>query len=81
MATARDLDTILLKMVEQTPDCDVDELTARCPQSTWNQVFLTLDQLSRSGQVTLRQQGPGRYMVGPARQRQAGKRLLSQHDA
>lgn len=81
MATARDFNTILLKVVEQTPDCDVDELTARCPQATWNQVFLALDQLSRSGQVMLRPEGPGRYKVGLAQQRQAGNRQLSQHDA
>ena len=64
MATARDLGSILLKKVEQNPDCDVEELVAHCPEATWNQVFLTLDHLSRSGRVTLRQQGPGRYKVG-----------------
>jgi hypothetical protein len=79
MATARDLNTILLEMVEQSPDCDVDELATHCPQATWNQVFLTLDNLSRSGQVTLRQQGPGRYKVGPAPQGPAGGRISPQH--
>ena len=64
MAAARDLSTLLLELVEQTPDCDVEELTAHCPQATWNQVFLSLGRLSRAGQVTLRQQGPGRYRVG-----------------
>ncbi|MDP3091419.1 MAG: hypothetical protein Q8N04_12115 [Nitrospira sp.] len=81
MATAQDLNATLLELVKQIPDCDVEELTARCPQATWNQVFLTLDKLSRSGQVTLRQQGPGRYKVGLAPQRQAASRVLSQHQA
>ena len=50
MATARDLNPMLLEMVEQ--------------KASGNQVFLSLDMLSRAGQVTLRQQGPGRYTVG-----------------
>lgn len=79
MATARDLNTILLEMVEQSPDCDVDELAVHCPQATWNQVFLALDNLSRSGQVSLRQQGPGHYKVGPAPQGPAGGRISPQH--
>lgn len=81
MATARDLSAILLEIVEQNPDCDVDEVAARCPQATWNQVFLTLDHLCRSGQVSIRQQGPGRYKVDLAPQRQVGSRILSQHHA
>ena len=81
MATTRDLNTILLEMVERNPDCDVDELAVHCPQATWNQVFLTLDNLSRSGKVSLRQQGPGRYKVELAPQRQARSRVLSQNHA
>lgn len=81
MATARDLGVILLELLEQTPEWDVGELTVRCPQATWNQVFLALDQLSRSGQATLRQQGLGQYKVGLALQRQTANRVLSQHHA
>ncbi len=81
MATAQDLNAVLLGLVKQIPDCNVEELTARCHQATWNQVFLTLDNLRRSGQVTLRQQGPGRHKASPAPQRQAGGRVLSQHHA
>lgn len=77
MATARYLGVTLLELLEQTPECDVDELTVHCHQATWNQVFLALDQLSRSGQVTLRQQGAGRYKVGLAPQREAANRVLS----
>lgn len=81
MATAQDLGVTLLELLEQTQECDVDELRVHCPQATWNQVFLALDQLSRSGQVTLQQQGPGRYKVGLASQREAASRVLSQHHA
>lgn len=68
MATARNLSAILPEMVEQDPDCDVDEWAAHCPQAIWNQVFLTVGNLSRGGQVTLRQQGPGRDKAGRASQ-------------
>ena len=68
MAIARDLNAILLGRVEQNLDCDVDELVVHCPQAIGNQVFLSLDHLSRAGQATLRQQGPGRYTVGSASQ-------------
>lgn len=75
MATAQDLSTIILEVVEETPDCDVEELTAHCPQATWNQVFLALDNLSRAGRVTLRQEGPGRYKVGLASQRSVNSQV------
>jgi phage terminase small subunit len=81
MATAQDLGVTLLELLKQSPECDVEELMTYCPQATWNQVFLALDQLSRSGQVTLRQQGPGQYKVGPAPQREAASRVLSQQHA
>jgi len=64
MATARDLNSLLLEMMKQNLDCDVGDLVSHCPEVTWNQVFLSLDNLNRAGQVTLRQQGPGRYKVG-----------------
>jgi hypothetical protein len=79
MAVTQDLNEIILEMVEQTPDCDMEELTAHCPQATWNQVFLVLDNLSREGQVTLRRQGPGRYKIGPAPQRPSRGQASSQH--
>lgn len=81
MATARDLGAIILEMVEQNPDCDVEELTVRCPQATWNQVFLALDGLSRAGQVTLRQQGLGPYKVRPTPQGPANVQVSSHHHA
>ncbi len=72
MVIAKDLGEAILEMVKQRRECEMEELTAHYPQATWNQVFLVLDNLSRAGQVTLRQQGPGRYKVGLAPQRPAG---------
>ncbi|MEC4890244.1 MAG: hypothetical protein RI101_09325 [Nitrospira sp.] len=63
MATIEDLSSRVLKIVRHTSGCAVDELAAQCSDVTWNQVFLALDRLSRSGQIVLRQQGPGHYRV------------------
>jgi len=81
MVIAQDLGEAILEMVEQRRECDMEELTSHCPQATWNQVFLALDNLSRAGQVALRQQGPGRYKVGLAPQRPARSQVSSQHHA
>lgn len=32
-------------------ECPLEEVTALCPELTWNQVFLAVDYLSRMGQV------------------------------
>ena len=32
-------------------DCPMEEVTRLCPDLTWNQVFLAVDYLSRSGQI------------------------------
>jgi hypothetical protein len=32
-------------------DCPMEEVVGLCPELTWNQVFLAIDYLSRSGQI------------------------------
>ena len=32
-------------------DCALEEVAGLCPELTWNQVFLAIDYLSRTGQV------------------------------
>ena len=32
-------------------DCAMEEVAGLCPELTWNQVFLAVDYLSRTGQV------------------------------
>lgn len=34
-------------------DCSMEEVVNLCPELTWNQVFLVIDHLSRSGQVRI----------------------------
>ena len=53
----------LLETVSRSPGCLLEELVLDCPDLTWNQVFLTVDQLSRTGQLLLAKKGPGVYAV------------------
>jgi len=34
-------------------DCAMEEVVGLCPELTWNQVFLAVDYLSRTGQVRI----------------------------
>lgn len=45
------------------PSCLLEELLVACPDLTWNQVFLGIDRLSRTGQVRLTLEGAGIYRV------------------
>jgi hypothetical protein len=56
-----------MEMITRAPNSYVEELIETCVDLTWNQVFLELDRLSRSGEIVLTQTGPGRYRVTPGR--------------
>lgn len=43
--------------------CDLEDVTRECPNLTWNQVFLAVDRLSRSGEIMLVHKGRGTYVV------------------
>ncbi len=53
----------ILEAVERTPDCTLEELVDRCPDLTWNQVFLEVDRMSREGQLKLTSRGAGSYTI------------------
>jgi len=53
----------ILKAVRRAPGCQLDDLEHSCPDLTWNQVFLEIDSLSRTGQVRLTAKGLGVYTV------------------
>ncbi len=44
-------------------DCSMEELVTLCPELTWNQVFLAIDYLSRSGQIRMTLAGDRSYRV------------------
>jgi len=43
--------------------CSMEEVVNLCPELTWNQVFLAIDDLSRSGQIRVTLDGDRTYRV------------------
>jgi len=43
-----------MDVVIHHPGCDLEDVLKKCPDLTWNQVFITVDQLSRQGYVSVR---------------------------
>mgnify|MGYP003509434832 CR=1 FL=1 len=44
-------------------ECPFEEVMNLCPEMTWNQLFLAVDHLSRTGQVRLRLDADRTYWV------------------
>ena len=53
----------VIDLVHRARACDLEEITRLCTNLTWNQVFLAVDGLSRSGEITLLPRGRGLYTV------------------
>ncbi len=55
--------TQILEVLARSDGCLLEEIVDQCSDLTWNQVFLELDRLSRTGEIRLGLRGPGRYIV------------------
>lgn len=53
----------ILDAVQYAPGCQLDELLLSVPELTWNQVFLEVDRLSRTGQLRMTAMGKGTYTI------------------
>ena len=53
----------ILDAVHCAPGCQLDDLVLSLPGLTWNQVFLEVDRLSRTGQVRVTAMGQGAYAI------------------
>lgn len=63
MAQSTTLVDRIVGVVAGHPGCCLDEVAMYCSDLTWNQIFLEVDRLSRSGVMKLALAGPGRYTV------------------
>lgn len=59
-----DIRNQVLDAVGRKYECDLDELVQVCPGLTWNQVFLEVDRLSRTGELRLLLKESGVYSIG-----------------
>ncbi len=58
----------ILDLLQQNPVFELEDLVRVCSSYTWNQVFLEVDRLSRTGELQLVYKRPGVYAVTlPAR--------------
>lgn len=48
-------------------DCPMEEVMGLCPDLTWNQVFLAIDYLSRTGQIRVTLDSGRTYRVAASR--------------
>lgn len=62
---------LILQTIRRSPNCNLDALVRACPQYTWNQVFLEVDRLSRTGEIELASAGPGQYTMSMPDKRRA----------
>jgi hypothetical protein len=58
-----DLRKRVLRIVWKEKRCDLDELILECRSHSWTDVFLEVDQLSRSGKLRLLSKKAGEYTV------------------
>lgn len=63
MAQQTTVEDQVIDIVRRASACDLEEITRQCPNLTWNQVFLAVDRLSRSGKVKLTPSGRGAYTL------------------
>ncbi|HET9844843.1 MAG TPA: hypothetical protein VFQ02_03805 [Nitrospira sp.] len=53
----------IVQMVKHRQACDMEDLVEACSSYTWNQVFLEVDRLSRTGELRLFSNRAGKYTV------------------
>lgn len=53
----------IFQMVKHRQACDMEDLVNECSTYTWNQVFLEVDRLSRTGELRLLSNRAGKYTV------------------
>ena len=63
MAQHTTVDAQVIDILRHTRTCDLEEVTRQWTNLTWNQVFLAVDRLSRSGELILVSRGRGTYTV------------------
>ena len=49
--TATHIDQVRERLEQRGTACPLEEVMELCPELTWNQIFLAIDYLSRTGEV------------------------------
>lgn len=65
---AAHIDQVRDRLEQRSTACSLEEVMELCPELTWNQVFLAIDHLSRTGQVRVTMEAGKTYTVQAYRQ-------------
>jgi hypothetical protein len=63
MDTTTLIDRVKITLEEVGKDCPLEEMMDLCPDLTWNQMFLAIDDLSRRGEVQVTMEADRTYRV------------------
>lgn len=53
----------IIQTVSRRQGCFIEDITVACAMATWNQVFLAVDDFSRTGRIKLMLEGRGLYRL------------------
>jgi hypothetical protein len=63
MDTTAFIDRVKTTLEQAGTDCRLDDMMDLCPDLTWNQMFLAIDDLSRKGEVRVTIEADRTYRV------------------
>jgi len=63
MVTPCTVESRIISFVSRWPGCHLEELLLACPDLQWNELFGTVDRMSRKGELRLHLEGPGNYTL------------------
>lgn len=63
MACASDLESAILRVLDDRRSSTLEDLVRSLPNFAWNDVFLAVDRLSRAGKLVLRHPTRFEYLV------------------
>jgi hypothetical protein len=67
MPVSATISRVQAALEELGSDCPMEEVVGLCPDLTWNQVFLAIDYLSRTGQIRVTLDSGRTYRVAASR--------------
>jgi len=63
MARPPTVEDRILAFVSSSPGCLLEQVVCSCADLQWHQVFLAIDRMSRSGELRLHLDAPGKYAL------------------
>ena len=63
MAISATIERVHSALLQLGTDCAMEEVAGLCPELTWNQVFLAVDYLSRTGRIRITADAGRTYRV------------------